>query len=197
MTVIPGSHLHGQIPFENSTKAEKNVLGQDRPRSTAVGRRPRTLRHEGGPDLHAHRPAVARVRSERIRPPPVRPDDPVPAAGRPGSFPGIPPRRDLPGQRSPRATGDPSPGLLATIFLRETASIYRQYLHCIYSAGIHLSGAPILCWYLRIVDLMMVSLPTAALQYLHGRHPFSAASSGLLNSMRCRCWIRRALRQVG
>jgi len=28
MTVIPGSHLHGQIPFENSTKAERNVLGQ-------------------------------------------------------------------------------------------------------------------------------------------------------------------------
>ena len=28
MTVIPGSHRHGQIPFENSTKAERNVLGQ-------------------------------------------------------------------------------------------------------------------------------------------------------------------------
>jgi len=31
MTVIPGSHLHGQIPFENSTKAERNVLGQTVP----------------------------------------------------------------------------------------------------------------------------------------------------------------------
>ena len=28
MTVIPGSHLHGQIPFENSTAEENNVLGQ-------------------------------------------------------------------------------------------------------------------------------------------------------------------------
>ena len=28
MTVIPGSHRHGQIPFENSKMAERNVLGQ-------------------------------------------------------------------------------------------------------------------------------------------------------------------------
>ena len=28
MTVIPGSHLHGQIPFEHSTEQEQNVLGQ-------------------------------------------------------------------------------------------------------------------------------------------------------------------------
>ena len=28
MQVIPGSHLHGQIPFENSTPEERNVLGQ-------------------------------------------------------------------------------------------------------------------------------------------------------------------------
>lgn len=28
MTVIPGSHLHGQIPFEHSTSEENNVLGQ-------------------------------------------------------------------------------------------------------------------------------------------------------------------------
>ena len=28
MTVIPGSHLHGQIPFEHSTEQERNVLGQ-------------------------------------------------------------------------------------------------------------------------------------------------------------------------
>jgi len=28
MTVIPGSHLHGQIPFEHSTEEEQNVLGQ-------------------------------------------------------------------------------------------------------------------------------------------------------------------------
>ncbi len=28
MTVIPGSHKHGQIPFENSTEKERNVLGQ-------------------------------------------------------------------------------------------------------------------------------------------------------------------------
>ena len=28
MTVIPGSHLHGQIPFEKSTDEENNVLGQ-------------------------------------------------------------------------------------------------------------------------------------------------------------------------
>ena len=28
MTVIPGSHIHGQIPFERSTKEENNVLGQ-------------------------------------------------------------------------------------------------------------------------------------------------------------------------
>lgn len=28
MTVIPGSHLHGIIPFEHSTKEENNVLGQ-------------------------------------------------------------------------------------------------------------------------------------------------------------------------
>jgi len=28
MTAIPGSHLHGQIPFEHSTAAEQNVLGQ-------------------------------------------------------------------------------------------------------------------------------------------------------------------------
>lgn len=28
MTVIPGSHLYGQIPFENSTEGERNVLGQ-------------------------------------------------------------------------------------------------------------------------------------------------------------------------
>jgi len=28
MTVIPGSHRHGQIPFEHSTEEENNVLGQ-------------------------------------------------------------------------------------------------------------------------------------------------------------------------
>lgn len=28
MTVIPGSHLHGQVPFEHSTEQERNVLGQ-------------------------------------------------------------------------------------------------------------------------------------------------------------------------
>ena len=28
MTVIPGSHVHGQIPFEHSTAEEQNVLGQ-------------------------------------------------------------------------------------------------------------------------------------------------------------------------
>ena len=28
MTVVPGSHLHGQIPFEHSTAEEQNVLGQ-------------------------------------------------------------------------------------------------------------------------------------------------------------------------
>jgi non-heme Fe2+,alpha-ketoglutarate-dependent halogenase len=28
MTVIPGSHIHGQIPFENSSREENNVLGQ-------------------------------------------------------------------------------------------------------------------------------------------------------------------------
>ena len=28
MTVIPGSHKHGQIPFEKSTEEENNVLGQ-------------------------------------------------------------------------------------------------------------------------------------------------------------------------
>ena len=28
MTVIPGSHLHGQIPFEHSTERERNVLVQ-------------------------------------------------------------------------------------------------------------------------------------------------------------------------
>ena len=46
MTVIPGSHIHGQIPFENSSKEENNVLGQSvhNPEGWGKSKVPFTLR---------------------------------------------------------------------------------------------------------------------------------------------------------
>lgn len=42
MRFVPGSHLHGQIPFEHSKAEEQNVLGQSVPDAQQWGRDPAT-----------------------------------------------------------------------------------------------------------------------------------------------------------
>ena len=48
MTVIPGSHLHGQIPFEHSAEEENNVLGQSVHDPLAWGGEPMPLTMRAG-----------------------------------------------------------------------------------------------------------------------------------------------------
>ena len=100
MTVIPGSHLHGQIPFENSTKSERNVLGQTVHDPHRWGGDPVSYTMKAGQISMHHRPVAARVRAERIQSPALRPDDTIPAARRAGPLPGVSPGFNLPRRRS-------------------------------------------------------------------------------------------------
>ncbi|MBT5877072.1 MAG: phytanoyl-CoA dioxygenase family protein, partial [Candidatus Latescibacteria bacterium] len=83
MTVIPGSHLHGQIPFELSKKEEANVLGQTVPAPNRWGETPVPLVMRSGQIsmhsdllLHGSHPNKSRRRrcglTLRYMPPDVR-----------------------------------------------------------------------------------------------------------------------------
>jgi non-haem Fe2+, alpha-ketoglutarate-dependent halogenase len=87
MTVIPGSHLHGQIPFEHSTKEENNVLGQSVHNADIYGRTPVPFEMKAGQVsmhtdllLHGSEPNASTRRrcglTIRYMPPDVRTRDP-------------------------------------------------------------------------------------------------------------------------
>ena len=48
MQFIPGSHLHGQIPFERSLPAERNVLGQSVHKAKTWGSPPESINLQAG-----------------------------------------------------------------------------------------------------------------------------------------------------
>jgi non-heme Fe2+,alpha-ketoglutarate-dependent halogenase len=70
MQFIPGSHLHGQIPFEHSTPEERNVLGQSVPTAEAWGGPPDSINLKAGQisihtDLMLHSSGINRSARRR------------------------------------------------------------------------------------------------------------------------------------
>ena len=146
MTVVPGSHVHGQIPFEHSTAEEQNVLGQSVHDPLRWGGEPVPFTMRAGPDVPAHRPALTRLGPQPLHAPPLRPDAALHAAR--GAHPRgeARPRLYLPWHRSERLLDQPpradrrrgAPEGLATVSLPEA---FRARLQAILPAE-HFAA----CW---------------------------------------------------